>query len=172
MDKNNETLMNALVDCGAVTPLQRRLMDAISTFCTDAGPELFDLLALVGIADDAAGHGAGNLTDDNLLAVGEAQTHGGAFVEDAGFGIGSYEIIATVELIVFHHAVAGITVDMNIGAVHEDAYHDAFLLDVFFLHGLLDGHHGAVGRRDKSLGVVGNNPSWNAEEHHHHDEED
>ena len=47
MDKNNETLMNALVDCGAVTPLQRRLMDAISTFCTDAGPELFDLLALL-----------------------------------------------------------------------------------------------------------------------------
>ena len=47
MDKSNENLMNALVECGAVTPLQRRLMDAISTFCTDAGPELFDLLALL-----------------------------------------------------------------------------------------------------------------------------
>ena len=47
MDKSNENLMNALVDCGAVTPLQRRLMDAIPTFCTDAGPELFDLLALL-----------------------------------------------------------------------------------------------------------------------------
>ena len=47
MDKSNENLMNALVDCGAVTPLQRRLMDAIPTFCSDAGPELFDLLALL-----------------------------------------------------------------------------------------------------------------------------
>ena len=47
MDKSNENLMNALVECGAVTPLQRRLMDTIPTFCSDAGPELFDLLALL-----------------------------------------------------------------------------------------------------------------------------
>ena len=47
MDKSNENLMNALVECGAVTPLQRRLMDALPAFCTDAGPELFDLLALL-----------------------------------------------------------------------------------------------------------------------------
>ena len=47
MDKSNENLMNALVDCGAVTPLQRRLMDALPAFCTDADPELFDLLALL-----------------------------------------------------------------------------------------------------------------------------
>lgn len=47
MDKNNENLMNALVDCGAVTTLQRRLLDAIPAFCTDADSELFDLLALL-----------------------------------------------------------------------------------------------------------------------------
>jgi exodeoxyribonuclease V alpha subunit len=47
MDKSNENLMNALVECGAVTPLQRRLMDAIPAFCSDADPELFDLLALL-----------------------------------------------------------------------------------------------------------------------------
>lgn len=47
MDKSNENLMNALVDCGAVTPLQRRLLDAIPAFCADADPELFDLLALL-----------------------------------------------------------------------------------------------------------------------------
>ena len=47
MDKNNENLMNALVDCGAVTPLQRRLVDAIPAFCSDADSELFDLLALL-----------------------------------------------------------------------------------------------------------------------------
>lgn len=47
MDKSNEKLMNALVDCGAVTPLQRRLMDAILAFCSDADSELFDLLALL-----------------------------------------------------------------------------------------------------------------------------
>ena len=47
MDKNNENLMNALVDCGAVNPLQRRLVDAIPSFCSDADSELFDLLALL-----------------------------------------------------------------------------------------------------------------------------
>ena len=46
MDKNNENLMNTLIDCGAITPLQRRLMDALA-FCTDADSELFDLLALL-----------------------------------------------------------------------------------------------------------------------------
>ncbi|SMP41720.1 AAA family ATPase [Fibrobacter sp. UWB10] len=47
MDKNNENLMNALVECGAVTLLQKRLLDAIPEFCPDADSHLIDLLALL-----------------------------------------------------------------------------------------------------------------------------
>ena len=47
MDKNNENLMNALVECGAVTLLQKRLLDAIPEFCPDADSHLIDLLSLL-----------------------------------------------------------------------------------------------------------------------------
>lgn len=47
MDKNNENLMNALVECGAITLLQKRLLDAIPEFCPDADSHLIDLLALL-----------------------------------------------------------------------------------------------------------------------------
>ena len=47
MDKNNENLMNVLVECGAVTLLQKRLLDAIPEFCPDADSHLIDLLALL-----------------------------------------------------------------------------------------------------------------------------
>ena len=47
MDKNNENLMNALVECGAVTLLQKRLLDAIPEFCADADSHLTDLLSLL-----------------------------------------------------------------------------------------------------------------------------
>ena len=44
MDKNNEKLMNALVECGAISLLQKRLLDAIPEFCPDADSHLIDLL--------------------------------------------------------------------------------------------------------------------------------
>ena len=47
MDKNNENLMNALVECGAITLLQKRLLDAIPEFCPDADSHLIDLLSLL-----------------------------------------------------------------------------------------------------------------------------
>ena len=47
MDKNNENLMNALVECGALTLLQKRLLDAIPEFCPDADSHLIDLLSLL-----------------------------------------------------------------------------------------------------------------------------
>ena len=39
--------MNALVECGAVTLLQKRLLDAIPEFCPDADSHLIDLFALL-----------------------------------------------------------------------------------------------------------------------------
>ena len=47
MDKNNGNLMNALVDGGAMTLLQKRLLDAIPEFCADADSHLINLLALL-----------------------------------------------------------------------------------------------------------------------------
>ena len=39
------------------------------------------LLALLGVADDAARHDAGHLAQQNALAAGEQQAHLGALVE-------------------------------------------------------------------------------------------
>ena len=47
MDKNNEKLMNTLVECGAISLLQKRLLDAIPEFCPDADSHLIDLLSLL-----------------------------------------------------------------------------------------------------------------------------
>ena len=47
MNKNNEKLMNALVECGAISLLQKRLLDAIPEFCPDADSHLIDLLSLL-----------------------------------------------------------------------------------------------------------------------------
>ena len=129
-------------------------------------------LALFGVANDATRHHARHLADEDALAIVEEEAHLGALVEVGALGIGSDEIVTPTELDIFDGAVAGIAVDVHVGAGHKDGDLHAFVLDIVFLVDLLDGDDGAVGRGDEFGRAVGEDAARDAEEGRHQEAQD
>ena len=77
-----------------------------------------------------------------------------------------------MELGVLNDAITRIAVDMNVGAIHENADLEALTLDVFLFKSFLNSDNGTIGRGDELLLRRGENTPGNAEEERHKHPED
>lgn len=105
------------------------------------------LVALTGVGDDASGHCSGDLTHGDAVAVG-LDADGAPLVVGARLGEVGGEEASAVMAHVFHGAVDGIPVGVDVERRHEDGEHDGLRVEVFTLVDLFDGDDVSVDGAD------------------------
>ena len=113
------------------------------------------VLSLLGVGNDAARHGSGNLSAEYLLAVRSGEQDVGMLVFLTGLRQPCFMIVAVKMSDELHLAVDREPVGMDIYNAHEDGNHQTAVMEIFILVNLLNDNNLSVGWcHDNILGIL------------------
>ena len=132
---------------------------------------LVDVALLIGVnvSDDTSGYGTSHLAHEYLSALRRFYDYRRALIICAGFRQPSSLETTVLMVNAAHRAIDRYPVGMNVEQTHEDAHHDAAVVEILVFLDLLYDHHSAVARSyDHALSVLSEKTYWATEEIDHY----